>query len=510
MSIQSAFRMAACVCLLAFAGVVSGPVLAECDTSFPQLVGFDFSPAAVDVTSGPDTVTCNMELTDSLTGVGEALCLFRAPGFTQSLACTADTPSAGDRNDGTFSCTIDVPPNVESGVWRAWIEAIDLAGNLLIVTDFELEFIYMAPVDLTVSSISDVAAPELTAFDFNPKTTDVSAGPVDVTCSMTLTDALAGVSRASCFLSGPIDETGYACITLAPSSGDRNDGTFSCDVTIPQYAQSGTWTMNVFAWDGVENLAAIDAPLLEGMGFPTELTLASAPVDSTAPVVTDFDFNPKSVDTATGSAIVSCTIDVTDDLSGVKYVVCDFNSPSFIQGQSCTAEAPASGTPSNGTYSCSVAIPHSSEGGIWKAEIEVYDSVGNALQADSATLATLGFPTDLDVACGGGPSPSFSVSFSSKTTMTWDPVQDAFLYYVYRGDVSGLIDSIPDGAPDGGYGTCQNANDPNPTDTMYIDTEDPSPGAGFHYLVSYFLISGETGLGTRTDGQPRLVQTPCP
>jgi hypothetical protein len=490
--------------------VASGPTLAECDISFPQLVGFDFSPASVDVTAGPETVTCNMALTDTLTGVGEALCLFRAPGVTQTVACSTDTPSVGDRNDGTFSCTIDVPPNVESGVWRAWIEAVDLAGNVIIVTDFELEFIYMAPVDLTVASIPDVAAPELTAFDFNPKTTDVSSGPVEISCSMALTDPLAGVSRASCFLSDPIDGSGYACITLAPSSGDRNDGTFSCDVTIPQYAQDGTWTANVLAWDAVENLAAIDPPLLVGMGFPTDLTVTSAPVDSTAPIVTDFDFDPKTVDTETASAVVNCTIDVTDNLSGVQSVVCGFNSPTFLQGHSCTAEAPTSGTPTNGTFNCSVVIPHYSEGGTWKAAIEVYDGVGNALQADSATLAASGLPTDLEVDCGGGTLPGFSAGFPSKTTMTWAPVEGAFLYYVYRGEVSGLIDSVPDGMPDGGYGTCRSSSDPDVTDTTFTDAEVPLPGTGFHYLVSYFLISGETGLGTTSDGLPRVVQTPCP
>jgi hypothetical protein len=367
----------------------------------------------------------------------------------------------------------------------------------------------MAPVNLSVTSTSDVTAPTLTAFDFNTKTPDVSAGPVDVNCSMILTDALAGVSRASCFLENPVDGSGYACITFAPASGDRNNGTFSCDVTVPQYALDGSWTANVLAWDGVGNLAAFDAPTLRGLGFPTDLTVTSDPVDSTPPVVTNFDFNPKSVDTTSAAAVVACTVDVSDDLSGVDHVVCGFNSPSFIQSQSCLAQIPTAGTPSNGTYSCSVVIPQSSEGGIWQAELEIHDRVGNLLQTDSLTLATAGFPTELDVACDGGSSPSFSIRFPSKTSMVWDPVTDAFLYNIYRGDFSGLIDAILDGSPDGGYGSCQNANDPNPTDTTYLGAENPLPGEGFHYLVSYMLISGEAGLGTRSDGASRVAQTPC-
>jgi len=507
---QSALRAVACVCLLWFVNSVSGPVLAECDAFPPQLVSFDFNPAAVDVTAGPAGVICNVRLTDTLSGIGAAVCGFRAPGFLQSLACTADAPAAGDRNDGTFQCRIDVPQHIESGVWRAWVEATDLAGNFVMITDFELEFFFMAPVELTVTSTSDIASPVLTAFDFNPKTPDVSGGPVDVNCSMTLTDALTGVSRASCFLENPVDGTGYACIALAPTSGDRNNGTFGCDVTIPQYAQDGTWTANVLIWDNVENLAVYDTPILQGLGFPTDLTLISNPVDSVAPVVTNFDFDPKSVDTASVPAVVNCTVDVTDDLSGVASVICEFNSPSFMQSQSCEARTPISGTPSNGTYRCSVVIPQSPEGGIWKATLEVYDRVGNALQADSPTLAAAGFPTDLDVACGGSSSSGFSIRFPSKTTIVWDPVADALLYNVYRGDISGLVDFNSDGAPDGGYGTCQNTNDPDTTDTTYVDSEDPLPGDGFHYLVAYRLTSGEAGLGTRSDGVSRVPQTPCP
>jgi hypothetical protein len=507
---QSALRAAACVCLLWFAGSVSSPVLAECDVTLPELVSFDFNPSIVDVTAGSGGVTCDMTLTDALSGVSEATCMFRAPGFTQSQSCTAGAPSVGDRNNGTFSCTVDIPQYSESGVWRAWVEATDLAGNLIVISDFELELIYMVPVNLTVASTSDLTAPALTAFDFNPKTPDVSGGPVNVTCSMTLTDALAGVSRASCFFESPVDETGYLCVAIAPTSGDRNNGTFSCDVTIPQYAQNGTWSAIVVTWDGVENIAALDTATLQGLGFPTNLTVTSNPVDSAPPVVTNFDFNPKNVDTTSASAVVLCTVDVIDDLSGVNGVTCQFDSPSLMQQQSCLAQTPTAGTPTNGTYSCSVVIPQSSEGGIWKASLEIYDNVGNTLQADALTLAAAGFPTDLDVECGGGSSPGFSIRFSSKTTIVWDPVTDAFLYNVYRGAISGLIDLIPDGAPDGGYGTCQNANDPNPTDTTYVDIEDPLIGEGFHYLVSYRLISGEAGLGTRSDGVPRVVDIPCP
>ncbi len=50
----------------------SAPVLADCDVAPPQLADFSFSPAVIDVSSGPAGVTCDMTLIDALSGVAEA------------------------------------------------------------------------------------------------------------------------------------------------------------------------------------------------------------------------------------------------------------------------------------------------------------------------------------------------------------------------------------------------------------------------------------------------------
>jgi len=61
------------------------------------------------------------------------------------------------------------------------------------------------------------------------------------------------------------------------------------------------------------------------------------------------------------------------------------------------------------------------------------------------------------------------------------------------------------------YGTCQNATDPNLTDTQFIDNAVPNgTQKGFHYLVSYTSGGVEKGLGKRSDGTPRSVSVPCP
>jgi hypothetical protein len=466
----------------------------------PQLTDFDFSPNAIDVTSGPGGVTCEMALTDGLSGVAEATCSFRAPGFIQTRSCVATAPSAGDRNDGTFSCSVDLPRYAESGTWRASVTAVDVTGNTVLVSDVELEFFLFLPVNLPVTSTPDLLPPALTGFDFNPKTPDVSAGVVGVSCSVGVTDALAGVNRIICFFQLPSDDFGYACLAFTPSSGNRNNGTFSCDVPVPQYSADGDWAATVVLYDEVGNSAFFDGPTLQGLGHPATLAVTSSPVDGAAPLLTDFDFNPKTLDVASSAGMVACSADLTDNLAGVGFVTCTFQSASLLQRAECSSSVPVTGSDTNGTFDCNLVIPQYSDGGIWKASLEVFDRVGNLLEEDASTLAAAGHPTDLDVDCGVS-STAFFIRFISMTTITWDPVTDAFFYNVYRGDLAGL---------DVTYGTCQNANDPNPTDTIYVDTENPPPGQGFSYLVSYRLISGEAGLGTRSNGDPRVVAPPCP
>jgi hypothetical protein len=484
--------------LLSLGGVP--PILADCDVAAPQLVGFSFSPAVIDVSAGPAGVTCDITLSDALSGVAEATCSFRAPGFLQVQSCTALAPSAGDRNNGVFSCTVDVPRYAESGTWRASMMTTDSAGNTLFVSDAELEFVLFLPVNLTVASTPDVMPPALTSFDFNPKTPDVSGGPVNVTCTAGVTDALAGVNRIGCFFQRPSDEFGYICLAFAPTTGDRNNGTFSCDVTVQQYSEAADWTAILLVYDEVENAAFFDSATLQGLSYPSTLAVTSSPSDGAVPVLTNFDFNPKMLDVASSPGLVTCSVEITDNPAGVDLVSCAFESPGLLKRVECFSTTPAVGSDTNGTFNCNFTIPQYSEGGAWKASLEIWDRVGNLLEEDAVTLAASLYPTDLVVDCGATTT-TFSIRFVSKTTIIWDPVPDAFFYNVYRGDLASLGAS---------YGTCQNANDPNPTDTMYDDPEVPAPGLGFAYLVSYRLISGEDGLGTRSDGTPRVVAVPCP
>ena len=97
-------------------------------------------------------------------------------------------------------------------------------------------------------------------------------------------------------------------------------------------------------------------------------------------------------------------------------------------------------------------------------------------------------------------------------TLRWPPLPGPpRTTAVYRGDLSALrIDADHDGVPDFGYGLCVSGNDPNRTDTIFVDQDRPHPGNGFFYLKGIIDEGVVRGLGTTSDGFPREVQQQCP
>ncbi len=439
-----------------------------------------------------------MTLADAPAGVFGASCSFQfidfVSGAVQVQSCAATTGTGG-----VYSCTVRLPRYAAAGAWKASVAAFDAVGNQRAWTEFDL-LIAGFPTTLTVASDPDVVAPNVTGLSFAPTAVNVSAGDVPVTCTMTLTDAKSGVQDARCFFVAPEASSDQArgCSTGTLKSGTRQNGVFECQMLIPRYADQGTWTAVVSAVDAAGNSAAFDPAALQARGLPVNLAVTSNPEDVTPPTQTAFDFSPKTANAGAGPTTITCTFGYLDTPAGLAGASCDFNFtdgmvfPPVSQSIGCTGTTPTSGTPQNGTTSCSVTLPRYSAPGAWTVSVGYTDKVGNSTSLPHAV--------PLAVSCGGG-DPEASIRFSTKTTLTWLPVAGATRYNVYRGDVAALGTS---------YGTCQNARDPNLTDTTFVDADVPTPpGRGFQYLVSY-LAGTEKGLGRRSNGTPRTVASPCP
>ncbi len=100
--------------------------------------------------------------------------------------------------------------------------------------------------------------------------------------------------------------------------------------------------------------------------------------------------------------------------------------------------------------------------------------------------------------------------FNDKTTINWPQVHWARRYQIYRGALSDLVDVNGDGLADGGYGECMNGGDPDISDTELIDTELPTPGEGFFYVMGFSEGPGANSvLGLTSTGLGREASSAC-
>jgi hypothetical protein len=300
----------------------------------------------------------------------------------------------------------------------------------------------------------DVSPPQLVSFDFSPKTIDVGGGSQIVTFTVRVTDELSGLESGSVGFSSPsrlqYRENGFGWWCRV--SGDEHDGWYQNTILFPQYSESGIWIVNnVMMQDQVGNYRTIYTSDLASRGFPTTIQVTSVPDDVSPPQLVSFDFSPKTIDVGGGSQIVTFTVRVTDELSGLESGSVGFSSPSRLQyrengfGWWCRV----SGDEHDGWYQNTILFPQYSESGIWIVNnVMMQDQVGNYRTIYTSDLASRGFPTTLTVLSGQtNLPPSAPQNFAADPVvkgirLTWtapssvgsSPIQT---YRIYRGTSPG-------------------------------------------------------------------------
>jgi len=98
------------------------------DKTAPSIVSLDLSPATVNVSGGPKTITATAHLTDDLSGIGEFEFSATSPSGTK-LVCTDVVPAGQTLLDATRSCSITIPADAEAGTWSIGVKATDRTMN---------------------------------------------------------------------------------------------------------------------------------------------------------------------------------------------------------------------------------------------------------------------------------------------------------------------------------------------------------------------------------------------
>jgi hypothetical protein len=113
----------------------------------------------------------------------------------------------------------------------------------------------------------DTTPPELTAFTFTPDHINTLYGPQTVTVTVSGTDDLSGGGNFNVWYLSPSGQHLYLAIAWCIGL----NCTASAEVTFPQYAEAGIWTVYVDVHDAIGNHRVYETAELSAMGFPTEL-----------------------------------------------------------------------------------------------------------------------------------------------------------------------------------------------------------------------------------------------
>ena len=118
-----------------------------------------------------------------------------------------------------------------------------------------------------------------------------------------------------------ISPSGQAVYTMLDGtkrvSGSPQDGWYEATITVPQFAEQGTWkTQGISLYDQVGNRRYLTAADMEAAGLPTSFAQTGAIADASAPQLLSFTVTPDSVDTSESSRTITLTAHITDDLTG--------------------------------------------------------------------------------------------------------------------------------------------------------------------------------------------------
>jgi len=251
---------------------------------------------------------------------------------------------------------------------------------------------------------SDTQPPQLVDLSFTPSSVDVTSSAQTVTFTVHVTDNLSGISGVSVNLRSPTGVQNHGGFGF-PGPGVVLDGTFDVPVQIQRYSEPGTWTVAfVQLFDRVGNRSFLDTAALAAAGFPTTISVTDANPDTVAPAISSILISPNSLDVSSAPATITVDVNLTDALSGLSPTNLPYltvQSPSgnqsrFISSNQWTQVA---GTPNDGVWRGSFAMPQYSEPGVWRVtSIYTGDATGNVRFFFSPELAGFGSSIELSVA----------------------------------------------------------------------------------------------------------------
>lgn len=261
--------------------------------------------------------------------------------------------------------------------------------------------IVLAPV-YAAAQTSDTTPPELIAFDFDPKSIDVTVASQAVSITATLEDDLSGPGGIYVSFNSPTLGQQHA-VWLSWVGATGLQAMYAGELEMPMFVESGTWNAEISAYDQTGNWVYLDSSNLAALGFSSELQVTSNP-DTTPPSIVSATATPAAIDVSGGDQAVTIDMRIIDDVSGVDfdgspyYYVAYIGSPNLEQQYAISYREfeQISGSAVDQVRRIVWTMPQHSAPGTWTLQMALIDNAGNqAWSADAATFDVVSNTPDL-------------------------------------------------------------------------------------------------------------------
>jgi hypothetical protein len=417
------------------------------DTVPPQLTSLTLSTTNVDLSTGHRSVTVTAHATDTAAGVASGIAAIEIE-FSQSReALGADLNLvSGTPTDGTWKGSIGFS---RDGTWSInRLDVVDNQGNdqtygrngrtAQSPTDLRLHSDWDSSLTVTGHrpahpAHSSVKLGKLTAFRLSPKAVNTThhAKTVKVTATFSghrpnfvdllLDNEGSGVEfNTDSFSKARGAGIAAATRTFArAASGKAAPAAFFFKVARLKrtshdhwvgHVKIGRWLghlvadpnlFTVFRASGRPRFKAFDADRLKALHFTHSLTITSG-VDSTKPALTGLRVTPASVDTTSGSQLVTVTAKATDTQSGVAFAQAQLVAPQGreTRGSLLNVRLTRHGKEWTGQAKIRECVPD----GTWRVSVDLVDRAETVARYSSKTLLAAGLPGQLPVTSHPGDS----------------------------------------------------------------------------------------------------------
>lgn len=378
------------------------------------LTALTISPDTIDVTSGADTLTVSLSVSDSV-GLQDIYLSFLEPAAWSSHSVNSDTWSnfSAGVMDYTGTNEFIIPKGVRSGLWTLYsISFYNTAYQSTYYSADDLQALGF-PYEFNVISNWDTIPPVLDSLAISSDTVDVTTVNASIGISISISDENSGVEYANIHCVSP---SGHDELNFTYSGISAGTTTYSgtANSMINRFVEAGTWTISrVYMYDDRSNHIHYTTDDLIGMGLPHSFEVISNE-DYEGPVLQDFSFSPTQIEYTNRVTIPSDSIQVqisaSDDVSGLSYIGVTFSSPisNDYDYETGTVRIYISGSELNFSDSIFVDFQYPPiPPGVWVASIRLVDNDENMRDYSFGTLDSLGFPSRLTIGHGG---PAFHVT----------------------------------------------------------------------------------------------------